>query len=73
MGIDYKGTLKPELESYADKIRESSKKKFEDMIILQQQSKDMATKIEDKKNRIDALQSHIDEVSALKSGLHTLI
>ncbi|XVF16971.1 hypothetical protein REPUB_Repub10bG0076800 [Reevesia pubescens] len=24
MGIDYKATLKPELESYADKIRESS-------------------------------------------------
>ncbi|XWS55201.1 hypothetical protein CRYUN_Cryun10bG0154300 [Craigia yunnanensis] len=64
MGIDYKATLKPELESYADKIRESSKRKFEDMIILQQQSKEMATKIEDKKNRISALQSHIDEVEA---------
>ncbi|XVF65813.1 hypothetical protein PTKIN_Ptkin09bG0280900 [Pterospermum kingtungense] len=55
MGIDYKATLKPELESYADKIRESSKRKFEDVIILQQQSKEMAVKIEDKKNRIAVL------------------
>ncbi|XVF68097.1 hypothetical protein PTKIN_Ptkin10aG0175900 [Pterospermum kingtungense] len=62
MGIDYNATLKPELESNADKIRESSKSKFEDMIILQQQSKEMATKIEDKKTRIAALQSHIDQV-----------
>ncbi|TYG81253.1 hypothetical protein ES288_D02G284200v1 [Gossypium darwinii] len=64
MGIDYKATLKPELESYADKIRESSKKKFEDMIVLQQQSKEMASKIEDKKNCIAELQSRIDEVEA---------
>ncbi|XVE48708.1 hypothetical protein DITRI_Ditri01bG0023900 [Diplodiscus trichospermus] len=64
MGIDYKATLKPELESYADKIRESSKKKFEDMIILQQESKEMSTKIEDKRNRIAALQSRIDELEA---------
>ncbi|XVE94020.1 hypothetical protein REPUB_Repub01dG0244300 [Reevesia pubescens] len=64
MGIDYKATLKPELESYANKIRESSKRNFEDMIILQQQSTEMATKIEDKKNCIAALQSHIDEVEA---------
>ncbi|OMO62335.1 Kinetochore protein Ndc80 [Corchorus olitorius] len=74
MGIDYKATLKPELESYADKIRESSKQKFEDMILLQQQSKDMATKIEEKRNRISAIQSHIDEVEAqinlLKKEMH---
>ncbi|KAB2091910.1 hypothetical protein ES319_A03G227600v1 [Gossypium barbadense] len=64
MGIDYKATLKPELEIYADKIRECSKKKFEDMIVLQQQSKEMASKIEDKKNCIAELQSRIDEVEA---------
>ncbi|XVF45725.1 hypothetical protein PTKIN_Ptkin02bG0229500 [Pterospermum kingtungense] len=62
MGIDYKATLKPELESYSDKIRESSKRKFEDVIILQQQSKEMTVKIEEKKNRIAVLQSHINEV-----------
>ncbi|GMJ12652.1 hypothetical protein like AT3G54630 [Hibiscus trionum] len=64
MGIDYKATLKPELESYADKIRESSKKKLEDVIVLQQQSKEMDAKIEGKKNSIAALQSRIDEVEA---------
>ncbi|GMI74413.1 hypothetical protein like AT3G54630 [Hibiscus trionum] len=62
MGIDYKTTLKPELESYAEKIRESSKRKFEDMIFLQQQAKEMAAAIEDKKTTIAALQSRIDEV-----------
>ncbi|KAE8706631.1 hypothetical protein F3Y22_tig00110391pilonHSYRG00126 [Hibiscus syriacus] len=64
MGIDYKATLKPELESYADKIRESSKRKFEDLIVLQQQSKEMAATIEDKKTTIATLQSRIDEVEA---------
>lgn len=65
MGIDYKSTIKPELESYGEKVRESYTKKLEDLIVVQQQSKDMATKIDEKKNRIAALQSHIDEVSAL--------
>ncbi|XP_022762909.1 kinetochore protein ndc80 [Durio zibethinus] len=64
MGIDYKATLKPELERYGDNIRESSKKKFEDMIILQQQSKEMANMIEEKKKLIAALQSRIDEVES---------
>ncbi|MBA0849463.1 hypothetical protein Goshw_016368 [Gossypium schwendimanii] len=68
IGINYKATLKSELESYAEKIRESSKEKFEDVIILQQQSKEMDIKIENQKYRIVVLQSHIDEVSALKSG-----
>ncbi|GLT41941.1 hypothetical protein SLA2020_159670 [Shorea laevis] len=64
MGIDYKSTIKPELEGYGEKVRESYTKKLEDLIVVQQQSKDMATKIEEKKNRIAALQSHIDEVEA---------
>ncbi|KAG4163360.1 hypothetical protein ERO13_D01G167300v2 [Gossypium hirsutum] len=64
IGINYKATLKSELESYAEKIRESSKEKFEDVIILQQQSKEMDIKIENQKYRIVVLQSHIDEVEA---------
>ncbi|KAE8668341.1 putative Transcription factor ICE1 [Hibiscus syriacus] len=64
MGFDYKTTLKPELESYADKIRESSKRKFEDLIVLQQQSKEMAATIEDKQTTIAALQSRTDGVEA---------
>ncbi|MBA0760286.1 hypothetical protein Gotri_023040 [Gossypium trilobum] len=72
IGINYKATLKSELESYAEKIRESSKEKFEDVIILQQQSKEMDIKIENQKYRIVVLQSHIDEVSAFKSGLQSV-
>ncbi|KAA3465437.1 kinetochore protein ndc80-like isoform X1 [Gossypium australe] len=64
IGINYKVTLKSELESYAEKIREGSKEKFEDVIILQQQSKEMAIKIENQKYRTVVLQSHIDEVEA---------
>ncbi|KAH1122780.1 hypothetical protein J1N35_005940 [Gossypium stocksii] len=64
IGINYKATLKSGLESYAEKIREGSKEKFEDMIILQQQSKEMDIKIENQKYRIVVLQSHIDEVEA---------
>lgn len=69
IGINYKATLKSKLESYAEKIRESSKENFEDVIILQEQSKEMDIKIENQKYCIVVLQSHIDEVSALKSGL----
>ncbi|KAB2097672.1 hypothetical protein ES319_A01G186700v1 [Gossypium barbadense] len=64
IGINYKATLKSELESYAEKIRKGSKEKFEDVIILQQQSKEMDIKIENQKYRIVVLQSHIDEVEA---------
>ncbi|TXG53887.1 hypothetical protein EZV62_019143 [Acer yangbiense] len=64
MGIDYKSTLKPELESFADEINKSSMEKLEELIPLQQQSSEMAAKIEGKRNRIAALQSYIDEVEA---------
>ncbi|TXG65282.1 hypothetical protein EZV62_006557 [Acer yangbiense] len=63
MGIDYKSTLKPTLESFADEVNKSSMEKLEDMISPQQQSSEMAAKIEGKRNRIAALQSYIDEVS----------
>ncbi|KAI9176422.1 hypothetical protein LWI28_002577 [Acer negundo] len=64
MGIDYKSTLKPKLESLADEINKSSMEKLEELIPLQQQSSEMAAKIEGKRNRIAALQSYIDEVEA---------
>ncbi|KAK3219422.1 hypothetical protein Dsin_013392 [Dipteronia sinensis] len=64
MGIDYKSTLKPSLESFADEINKSSMEKLEELISLQQQSSEMAAKIEGKRNRIAALQSYIDEVEA---------
>lgn len=64
MGVDYKSTLKPALESFADDVKRSSVEKLEELISLQQQSSEMAAKIEEKRKRIDALQFHINEVSA---------
>ena len=73
MGIDYKSKLKPSLNSYADDIQKSSMEKLEELISLQQQSKENAAKIEGKRNNITALQSRIEEVSASGLGLCTII
>ncbi|GAV67378.1 Ndc80_HEC domain-containing protein [Cephalotus follicularis] len=62
LGIDYKSTIKPALEAFADGIKKNSMAKLEELIPLQQQASEMASKIEGKKNRIAALQSHIEEV-----------
>ncbi|KAK9279424.1 hypothetical protein L1049_013103 [Liquidambar formosana] len=64
LGIDYTATLKPALNCFADDIKKSSMTKLEDLISLQQQSVEIATNIEGKRNRVAALQSHIDEVEA---------
>ena len=73
LGIDYKSTIKPALTSFADDIKKSSMAKLEELISLQQQSVETAAKIEQKKNRITALQSRIDEVSAVQMGFHIII
>lgn len=64
LGIDYKSTLKPLLDSFSDDIKKSSMVKLEELISLQQESVDLAAKIEAKRNRIALLQTHIDEVEA---------
>ncbi|KAK0601448.1 hypothetical protein LWI29_024370 [Acer saccharum] len=64
MGIDCKSTLKPTLESFADKINSSSMEKLEELISLQQQSSELAAKTDGKRTRIAELQSHIEEVEA---------
>lgn len=69
MGIDYKSKLKPALGSYADDVQKSSMAKLEELISLQQQSKENAAKIEGKRNHIAALQTHVDDVSASGLGL----
>ncbi|TXG66601.1 hypothetical protein EZV62_007876 [Acer yangbiense] len=61
MGIDCKSTLKPTLESFADKINRSSMEKLEELISLQQQSSELAGKTDGKRTRIAELQSHIEE------------
>lgn len=66
MGIDYKSTLKPSLESFAKDLKESSMTKLEELIVLQQQSSDVAAKIKGKRDHLARLDSHINEVSVLK-------
>ncbi|KAK2664655.1 hypothetical protein Ddye_003229 [Dipteronia dyeriana] len=48
MGID----CKPTLESFADEINRSSVEKLEELISLQQQSSELAAKIEGKRTRL---------------------
>jgi kinetochore protein NDC80 len=73
MGIDYKSKLQPALDSYADDIQKSSMEKSEELISLQQQSKENAAKIEGMRNHVAELQSCIDEVSASRLGLCAMI
>lgn len=70
MGIDYKSTVKPGLESFADDIKKNSMAKLEELISLQQESSELTAKIEGKKNRIAALQSNIDEVCIINLLLY---
>ncbi|XP_060167783.1 kinetochore protein NDC80 homolog [Lycium barbarum] len=64
LGIDYKKTLKPTLASFEDEMKKSSMGKMEELISLQQQSVEKATKVESKRNRLAALQAHIDNLEA---------
>ncbi|KAI3445667.1 hypothetical protein Pfo_002332 [Paulownia fortunei] len=64
LGLDYKSILKPALASFAEDIKNSSMGKLEELISLRQQSGENAAKLEEKRNRIAVLQSHIDEVEA---------
>lgn len=73
MGIDYKSTLKPSLDSYLDDIKKSSVDKLEELISLQKQSSELSAQIEGKRNYIATLQSHIDEVSGSKLSHFSLL
>ncbi|PIM98610.1 Centromere-associated protein HEC1 [Handroanthus impetiginosus] len=64
LGLDYKSILKPALVSFAEDITRNSMGKLEELISLRQQSGENAAKLEEKRNRIEVLQSHIDEVEA---------
>ncbi|XAR53113.1 hypothetical protein NMG60_11021525 [Bertholletia excelsa] len=64
LGMDYKSTLKPALSSFADEVKQSSMRKLEELISLEQLSVENAAKIEAKRNRVTALQSQIDELEA---------
>ncbi|KAJ4840663.1 hypothetical protein Tsubulata_022572 [Turnera subulata] len=64
MGIDYKSVIKPGLESFTDDLKKSSVEKLEELILLRQLSSELSTKIEEKRNRIAILESHIQEMEA---------
>ncbi|KAK9682350.1 hypothetical protein RND81_10G067200 [Saponaria officinalis] len=61
LGIDYKSTLKPAINAFADEIKKSTTAKLEEFIALQQHFKEMTAKTEAKRNRLAVLQSHIDD------------
>lgn len=63
MGIDYKSTITPALDSHTDEINKSSVVKLEEMIALQQKLKDHSTMMEKKRHQVEVLHSHVDEVS----------
>ncbi|KAF4374837.1 hypothetical protein F8388_010712 [Cannabis sativa] len=69
MGIDYKSTVKPALESFAEDIKKSSLTKLEELISIQQQSSDIAAKIEEKRKTLARLESQINEME----GQHRLL
>ncbi|KAK4438261.1 Kinetochore protein NDC80 [Sesamum alatum] len=64
LGLDYKSILKPSLASFTEDIKRSSMGKLEELISLRQQSGENAAKLEEKRNRIAVLQTHIDNVEA---------
>lgn len=63
MGVDYKSTIKPALESYSQKIKKDSVETLDELILLQHQSSALSANIEEKRNDIATFQSHLDEVS----------
>ncbi|CAA0822044.1 Unknown protein [Striga hermonthica] len=64
LGLDYKTVLKPALASFSEDIKRSSMGKLEELISLRQQSGENTAKLEERRNHVASLQSHIDEVEA---------
>ncbi|KAI3755242.1 hypothetical protein L1987_55038 [Smallanthus sonchifolius] len=62
LGMDYKSRLELVLSSSRDEIKRSSMENLETLMSLQQLSRDIAAKIDAKRNRIGILQSRIEEV-----------
>ena len=62
LGIDYKTTVKPALNSLAEDMKKSSLLKLEELIALQQQTEQNTKILEEKKDQLAGLQSKIEEV-----------
>ncbi|KAM0950840.1 putative kinetochore protein Ndc80 [Dioscorea sansibarensis] len=61
LGIDYKTTVKPALNSLAEDMKKSSLLKLEELIALQQQTEQNTKILEEKKDQLAGLQSKIEE------------
>ncbi|KAJ8754952.1 hypothetical protein K2173_015464 [Erythroxylum novogranatense] len=69
MGIDYKSTLKPGLQSFTEDIKRTSMAKLEELILLQQQASELNAKVEAKKNQTASIQSYVEEVEDQMNSL----
>lgn len=70
--MDYKSTLRPILSSFSEEVKRTSMENLESLMSLQKLSRDIAAKIDAKRDRIAMLQSRIDEVSLDYYYDHTL-
>ncbi|OAY85233.1 Kinetochore protein NDC [Ananas comosus] len=64
IGINYKTVLKPALSALAEDTKKLSVSKLEESIARQQQSRENTKILEEKKVRLAALQSKIDEIES---------
>ncbi|KAG7565682.1 Kinetochore protein Ndc80 [Arabidopsis suecica] len=62
MGVDYKSVVKPALCSLYDGIKGSLTEKMEELVTLQHQVSEMASKIESKKSLLGSIQLQINEL-----------
>ncbi|XP_050377175.1 kinetochore protein NDC80 homolog [Argentina anserina] len=69
MGVDYKSTLRPALDSYSEKVKKDLMETLDELNLLQHQSSALSADIEGKRNDISTLQSRLDEVEAQLSSL----
>ncbi|KAK9111794.1 hypothetical protein Scep_019313 [Stephania cephalantha] len=64
LGVDYKLTLKPLLSSFLNDVKKSSEKQLEELISLQQHSRENAAKLDGKRSSLTKLQAQIDAVES---------
>ncbi|KAJ0247001.1 Kinetochore protein NDC80 [Hirschfeldia incana] len=62
MGVEYKAKVKPALCSLYDGVKEGSTKKVEELVYLQQQVSEIASKMESRKSLLRSVQLQINEV-----------
>ncbi|CAL9246379.1 unnamed protein product [Arabidopsis halleri] len=62
IGVDYKSVVKPALCSLYDGIKGSLTEKMEELVTLQQEVSEMASKIESKKSLLGSIQLQINEL-----------